>query len=213
MEKAVPLPGEDGPSTSGAGDPCHAWEGDRPTIQQLVADHHTVVYRFAFRLTGTAADADDLTQQAFLLAHQKLAQLRDASRSAGWLLAIARNCFLKSRRRGPVPTEPLLEDPIGESSRELPDWIDPERLQAALARLPDDARTILVLYFFEDCSYREIAESLDVPIGTVMSRLSRAKARLRQELSETTSLPGVAANASPAARPDRQVNRFEEYRA
>jgi RNA polymerase sigma-70 factor, ECF subfamily len=156
----------------------------QPDIVALVHEHHAVVYRYAFRLTGSAADAEDLAQQAFLLAQQRLSQLRDVARAGGWLLAIVRNCFLKDKRRKRV-VEPLVEEPIEPEDHEFPDWVDPEQLQQALNRLPDEARAILVLFFFEDCSYKEIAESLEVPLGTVMSRLSRAKAKLKRELSLT----------------------------
>jgi len=148
----------------------------------LVTEHHAAVYRYAFRLTGSAVDAEDLVQQVFLLAHQRLGQLREDSRAAGWLMAIARNCFLKGKRRLRT-SEPLLDEPLAAEEEQFPNWLDPEQLQLALDQLPEDARVILVMYFFEDCSYKEIAEALEVPIGTVMSRLSRAKTRLRQLLS------------------------------
>jgi RNA polymerase sigma-70 factor, ECF subfamily len=185
MEKAVPGPGEPSPPVADDRAEEASRQGDgQPDIVMLVTEHHAAVYRYAFRLTGSAVDAEDLVQQAFLLAHQRLAQLREASRAAGWLMAIVRNCFLKDKRRT-RPSEPLLDEPLGPDEEEFPEWVDPEQLQLALGQLPDDARAILVLFFFEDCSYKEIAESLEVPIGTVMSRLSRAKTRLRQLLSET----------------------------
>src|SRR4051812_33527838 len=67
-------------------------------IAGLIAAHHAPLYRYAYRLTGMAADAEDLTQQAFLIAQQKLHQLREAERAAGWLYAILRSCYLKWRR-------------------------------------------------------------------------------------------------------------------
>jgi RNA polymerase sigma-70 factor (ECF subfamily) len=194
MEKAVPRSGE--PSPPAADGPAEAASRQcdpRPDIVRLVTEHHAAMYRYAFRLTGSAVDAEDLVQQAFLLAHQRLAQLREASRAAGWLMAIVRNCFLKDKRRT-RPAEPLLDEPLGPDEEEFPEWVDPEQLQLALGQLPDEARAIVVLFFFEDCSYKEIAESLDVPIGTVMSRLSRAKIRLRQLLTDT-----------PQAKPVRQL--------
>jgi RNA polymerase sigma-70 factor (ECF subfamily) len=191
MEKAVPRPGE--PSAPVAADRAEEAScqcDPRPDIVTLVTEHHAAVYRYAFRLTGSAVDAEDLVQQAFLLAHQRLAQLREASRAAGWLMAIVRNCFLKDKRRT-RPSEPLLDEPLGPDDEEFPDWVDPEQLQLALGQLPDEARAILLMFFFEDCSYKEIAESLNVPIGTVMSRLSRAKTRLRQLLTDTTQAKPV----------------------
>jgi len=185
MDKAGPQTGQHSPSSvgsAGGGEGMARADNLRIDIAQLVAEHHAAVYRYAYRLTGSAADADDLSQQAFLLAHQRLAQLRDDTRAGGWLMAIVRNCFLKNRRRIVAKVEPLDEEPAAAPDDDFPEWVDPEQLQQVLSRLPDDARAILVLFFFEDCSYKEIAEALEVPIGTVMSRLSRAKARLRQEL-------------------------------
>ena len=153
-------------------------------ITRLVQEHHAEVYRYAYRLTGSATDAEDIAQETFLLAFRRLDQLREAEKAGGWLMAIVRNFFLKQKQRKTLPTETLTEDSLPASSDELPDWIDQERLQQALLRLPDDTRLILLLFFFEDCSYNEIAEKLAIPIGTVMSRLSRAKNRLRQELIE-----------------------------
>lgn len=198
MEKAD-AHGEHCPSSAPAAEdqvaPC---AGTHIDIARLVVDHHASVYRYAYRLTNSAADADDLTQQAFLLAQQRLAQLREPARAAGWLMAIARNCFLKDRRRLAARMEPLVEEPIDASDDELPDWIDPEELQQALGRLSEDARLMLVLFFFEDCTYKEIAEALEVPLGTVMSRLSRAKAKLRHEL---------LANGSAAAPPATELRK------
>jgi RNA polymerase sigma-70 factor (ECF subfamily) len=193
MEKAVPRtcnPDLPTPQGDGQSEACQC--GSRPDIVLLVREHHAVLYRYAFRLTGAAESAEDLVQQAFLLAHQRLAQLRDATKAGGWLMTIVRNCFLKDRRRL-RQVEPLLEEPLEENDDEFPDWVDPEQLQQALNRLPDEARAILVLFFFEDCSYKEIATALEVPLGTVMSRLSRAKSKLRQLLTESPKPRELAA--------------------
>jgi RNA polymerase sigma-70 factor (ECF subfamily) len=191
MEKAVPVSCDSRPDSSipRAAECGACAEKLAPTIAQLVADHHAAVYRYAYRLTGAEADAEDLAQQAFLLAQQRLTQLREADRAGGWLLTIVRNCFLKSRRHPAASLEPFQEEQLAAEVVALPDWIDPERLQQALDRLPSEARAIVVLFFFEDCSYKEIADSLQIPLGTVMSRLSRAKSKLREELGEV--LPGA----------------------
>ncbi|HPP52761.1 MAG TPA: RNA polymerase sigma factor, partial [Thermoguttaceae bacterium] len=161
-----------------------AAEGNPLDIARLVAEHHEAVYRYAYRLSGTETDAEDLTQQVFLIACQKGGQLRQADSVRSWLFAILRNCFLKSRSKL-VPTPagtleiPLENIPQQESP---PPAIDPEQLQYALDRLSPQDRMILGMFYFENLSYREIAESLQIPIGTVMSRLARAKARLRGQL-------------------------------
>jgi RNA polymerase sigma-70 factor, ECF subfamily len=154
-------------------------------VTRLVADHHRSVYGYALRLSGSPADAEDLTQQAYLTAHQKLDQLRDAGKARSWLLAIVRNCYLKNRGRGlPMVSAEACTGGIDHipdnEADEAP--IDSESLQAALDRLPESLRLVLVMFYFEECSYKQIAEALELPAGTVMSRLSRAKARLRAQL-------------------------------
>ena len=152
-------------------------------ISRLIVDHYEPLFRYAYRLSGSSTDAEDLTQETFLVAQQKLDQIRDPERTGGWLFSVLRSCFLKSRRkRRPTPAACLkLEiDELPDVTEDEP--IDGQRLQAVLNELPDDARLILVMFYFEDCSYKEIADQLHIALGTVMSRLARAKARLRGSL-------------------------------
>jgi len=156
---------------------------DAMDLERLIHEHHAVAYRYAFRLSGSAADAEDLVQQMFLIAQQKLGQLREAKAARGWLLTILRRCFLKDcRRRVEMPAS-ALEMSLDELPATLADEpFDRERLQMALDELPAEFRLVLVMFYFDEASYREIAEELEIPIGTVMSRLSRAKGRLRDAL-------------------------------
>ena len=153
-------------------------------IAQLVAEHHQAVYRYAFRLTGSTCDAEDLTQQVCLVAQQKLGQLRTAESARSWLFTMLRNLFLKSHRRKRMLSPEELAFGLDDLPAEVPsdDGIDREKLQQALDSLPAEYRVALVMFYFEDCSYREIAVQLELPIGTVMSRLARAKAQLREQL-------------------------------
>jgi RNA polymerase sigma-70 factor (ECF subfamily) len=156
-----------------------------PEIAQLVADYHQALYRYAYRLTGSVPDAEDLTQQVFLVAHQHFDQVRDSQRAGGWLFAVLRSCYLKlRRRRQPVPaaTIDLDVNTIADDAPHEP--IDSQQLQAAIDQLDDEFKLVVLLFYFEHCSYREIAERLDIPPGTVMSRLARAKAHLRRRLGE-----------------------------
>jgi RNA polymerase sigma-70 factor (ECF subfamily) len=159
---------------------------DRPPIDiaQVVAEHHEAVYRYAYRLTGSAPDAEDLTQQVFLTIHEKLGQLRRVECTRGWLFAILRNRFFKARRkRRPTPAGSIALDVNSIPADPPPaEEIDREAIQQALDQLPPPHRVVLAMFYYEQCSYREIAEKLDLPIGTVMSRLSRAKAYLRSAL-------------------------------
>lgn len=159
---------------------------DPALMQKLVDNHYEAIYRFLYRLTGDVQDASDLTQETFCLAQERLDQLRDPDRARAWLYSIARNVLLQQRRRRNFPT---LGDTAGVlATAENPplshdaDEIDEERLQKALDQLPEEFRTPLVLYYFGDLSYKEIAEVMGTPVGTVMSRLSRAKDRLRKLL-------------------------------
>ncbi len=153
-------------------------------VAQLVADHHQAVYRYAYRLSGSVPDAEDLTQQVFLVAQQKLGQLRSHQSARSWLFAVLRNCFLKSvQRPQPIPAASLQLNIDNIPLRvPPPEEIDGQRLQAALSELPETFRIVVLMFYFEDRSYREIAEELDLPIGTVMSRLARAKGHLRSRL-------------------------------
>ena len=170
-------------------------------VPRLVADHADVLYRYAFRLTGSVADAEDLTQQTFLIAHQKLSQLRDPAGARGWLFAVLRRAYLRSQskmRRLPLSgsvfdIESVPDDIVDELI------VDRDLLQSMIDELPDPYKLVLMSYYFEDLSYREIAEQFELPVGTVMSRLSRAKIHLRCRLLEPECAV-VAGRQSPASR-------------
>lgn len=155
-------------------------------LPALVADHHAAVYRYACRLCGCPTEAEDLTQQAFLIAHQKLAQLREVERARGWLMAIVRSCYLRSCRKNQPLRADDLDLPIDQVADRTPeiDQIDREALAAALTELPAEFRVVVLMFYFEDLPYQTIATELEIPIGTVMSRLSRAKQHLRRRLGE-----------------------------
>lgn len=153
-------------------------------IGTLIRQHHAALYRYAFRLTGNVPDAEDLTQQAFLTAQGKLHQVRDPDRVLGWLYAVLRSCFLKACRKQRPQSATAADvqvDQIPDDVVEEP-LIDRQQLDEALRQLPDDSRAVLLMFYFEDASYKQIAAALEVPIGTVMSRLTRAKSRLRRVL-------------------------------
>lgn len=172
--------------------------GGHGLLDRLVDAHYAALYRYAFRLSGSAADAEDLTQETFCKAQSSLGQLREASRARGWLFRILRNIYLQRIRQQPVL--PLSLDHAGEVPEPTPDPLPPvdaEQLQRALDEIPELYRTPIILYYFEDFSYRDIADQMDVPLGTVMSRLARAKAWLRSRLGATVLAadgPGRATN-------------------
>lgn len=175
--------------SAGSDRPNPTASGDSPsraplTIGQVIERYHQDVYRYAFRLTGRQADAEDLTQQTFLIAQQKLGQLRDETKVDRWLFAVLRSRFSKNRsRRGPLYAGSMEMDMDAMAVEPPPsDEVDRELLARALNELADDFRVVLVMYYFEEASYKDIAQQLGIPMGTVMSRLARAKQRLREQL-------------------------------
>ena len=178
------MPGEAGPSD--AARDCSTRTGPAAVIDihQLIADHHQPLYRYAFRLTGSAADAEDLTQQTFLVAQQKLHQVRQPDRVEGWLFTVLRSCYLKLRRKRTPAAASNLDLGMDHVPADVPDdSLDQEELQNAINDLADDFKLVVLMFYFEDCSYKEIAARLQIPMGTVMSRLARAKRHLRARLS------------------------------
>ena len=156
----------------------------RLDVAQLVKQFHVALYRYAYRLTGNHADAEDLTQQTFLSAQDKLYQLREPAKVRGWLFSVLRNHFLRAKRKKtPIPAGNIDLD-IEEVPLEPPttEILDQQMLQQALDDLPEEFRIVLMLFYFEGTSYKQIARELDLPMGTVMSRLSRAKGHLRRRL-------------------------------
>ena len=159
------------------------------SIGGLIDDHHATVYRYAFRMAGQQSDAEDITQQTFLIAHQKLSQLKKPSAARSWLMTIARNCFLKRlRAKTAVAATDVdvdvkqIEQPKREEDS-LASSLSMNAVEAAIRELDDHHRLVIMMFYFEKLSYKQIATHLDVAVGTVMSRLSRAKIKLRDVLS------------------------------
>ena len=124
-----------------------------------------------------------MTQEAFCKAQARLGQLRDPERAKPWLFSILRNAYLhRLRDEKARKCVPLDDVDVADDAPDATPAVDPEQLQRALDELPESFRTPVILYYFEDFSYRDIAEQMDLPIGTVMSRLARAKAHLRRRL-------------------------------
>lgn len=159
--------------------------GNRRGIASLVEQHYESLFRYAYRLSGTQADAEDLTQEAFYKAQSQLNQLRDPDRARPWLFSILRNAYLQrarsDRAHRQVPFESVGEL-ASEPQPETPE-IGSEQLQRVLNELPEGFRTPVILFYFEEMSYRDIADQMELPIGTIMSRLARAKAHMRHRLA------------------------------
>src|SRR5438105_11480806 len=128
--------------------------GRQRTVEQLVEEHYASLYRYAYRLSGAAADAEDLAQETFLKAQCHLGQLRDPGRARPWLFSILRNAYLHRIRSDRQERRVSLDDvgDLAEPSPEPLPPVDPERLQEALNELPEVFRPPVILYYFEDFS-------------------------------------------------------------
>ncbi len=174
-------------------------QGTRDRIRRFEADvltHLDDLYRAAVRLTGNAAEAEDLTQDTCLQAFERLDQLRSSAAARVWLFAILRTIFLRRiERQTRSSAVEIFDSPTLEAGEVLQDTYEALRpiqetplgeVREALRRLPLAFREPLVLAHVGGFSYKEIAEILAIPLGTVMSRLFRARRLLRRELREPT---------------------------
>ena len=153
-------------------------------FQRLVDRHYAPLYRFALSLSKSEADAADLTQQTFFLWASKGNQLRDRSKARSWLFTTLYREFL-SRHRHEVRFPKIELDDVHEeemSNSPSVNAFDSATALQALREVEEPFRAPLTLFYLEQFSYQEIADMLEVPIGTVMSRLSRGKALLRHRL-------------------------------
>jgi RNA polymerase sigma factor (sigma-70 family) len=156
----------------------------------LVDAYYRPLYLFAMSLTRREAEASDITQQTFAIWAAKGHQLRDPSKVKTWLFTTLHREFLSIRRK----QRQFRHDELDEERDDLP-FVEQEteqRLDAtialeALARLSETYQTPLVLFYLGEHSYQEIAEILEIPIGTVQSRISRGKAQLQRVLMESSS--------------------------
>jgi RNA polymerase sigma factor (sigma-70 family) len=160
-----------------------------PTWEDVARDHGRFLYTVAYRLTGNSDDAQDLVQEVLLKVRKGLETYRPGSLE-GWLSRITTNTFLdetRRRRRRPVdllPDDPDRVLPAGPAADvALAAEVLPDNVQQALARLPEEYRTAVVLCDVVGLSYSEIGEALDVPVGTVRSRIHRGRAQLRKVLA------------------------------
>jgi len=151
----------------------------------IVDEHYQPLYRFARSLAGNEADASDLVQQTFFIWARKSWQLRDKSKTKTWLFTTLRREFLRGKRRYDKMFADAGDEPHQQATvaPEQVDRLDAAAILEAMKRLPLEYREPLSLFYMKEFSYQEIADVLEVPIGTVMSRLSRAKKQLREKLN------------------------------
>ncbi len=160
-----------------------------PTWEEVARDYSRFMYSVAYRLAGNHSDAEDVVQEALLRVKRGLATYNPGS-IQGWLARIVTNVFLdETRRRKRRPQTALPDEPDrviagGRSADEdLAMQSLPDHIQAALAELQEEFRVAVILCDVAGMSYSEIADQTGVPLGTVRSRVSRGRARLREVLS------------------------------
>jgi len=159
-------------------------------FESLVTRYYKALYQFAYSLTQSEQDACDLTQQTFYTWAAKGHQLRDASKVKTWLFSTLHHEFLNSRRRQknfPHFELSMLEHELPPITPQMITRLDSTQVLAALARVDPVYQAPVTLFYLEDCSYKEIAAMLDVPIGTVKSRISRGISQLYRHMSDALS--------------------------
>jgi len=170
----------------------------REVFWNLAQNQSRFLYNVALRYVGNPYDAEDLVQETLYTAYDKFHQLRDSQKFKSWIFTILRNHFLKwQRKKVPVQADgfengfdyltQLESDSMRQDAASVYEKkIEAETVQAILDKLPEKYKAVLILYYMEDSSYQEIAEMLAVPLGTVMSRLSRAKQIMKKALLRST---------------------------
>ena len=156
-------------------------------FQELVDDHYQALYRFALSLTRNSDTAADLVQETFCIWAAKGDQLQDRSKAKTWLFTTLPREFLSHLRRSARFTDEPVDDDapvvIPASPDQAERQLDGQRALDLLGNLVETNRTPLALFYLQQHSYKEIATILDIPIGTVMSRLARGKELLRRQMT------------------------------
>ena len=173
-------------------------------FEAIVSEHYESLFRFAMSLSRKESDACDLTQQTFYIWATKGHQLRDLSKVRTWLFTTLHRSFLQMRRRGSRFSHHELE----EVSEELPlvspvqsDQFDASQVLFALARVDEVYQAAIALFYLDEFSYKEIAVILEVPLGTIKSRIARGIAQLRKILLSDTTTSNALAPSGPKVPP------------
>jgi RNA polymerase sigma-70 factor, ECF subfamily len=181
-------------------------------FEAIVSEHYEPLYRFAMSLTRSESDAQDLTQQTFYTWATKGHQLRDVSKIKTWLYTTLHRGFLKTRRREIRFAHHELEEVANELPVFLPESasrLDAAQVLSALAKVDEIYQAAVALFYLEDYPYKDIAVILDVPVGTIKSRIARGIGQLRNILSSDGSSVSFRDNETagsitemPAASPE-----------
>lgn len=195
--------------------PSHSWD-----FESVAMPFVDSLYNTAYRMARNSEDAEDLVQETYLKAYKYYDKFQEGTNFKAWLFKILKNTFINSyRKRQQVPPssdfaeiedsfESLLSDEVTRKSKSpeeefLADVLD-EDIQQALQELPDDFRMVVLLADLEGFTYKEIAEVLDVPVGTVMSRLYRGRRLLEAAMLKYGREHGYLRDGTPAKMRSRQ---------
>jgi RNA polymerase sigma-70 factor (ECF subfamily) len=165
-------------------------------LERLTDEHYAALYRFGLSLCAQESDASDLVQETFYLLATKGHQLENPAKVKSWLFTTLYRLFLGRRRhlvRFPHHELAEVEDELPEAAPG-PMCADWPLIAACLARLDEIFRGPVALFYLEECSYDEIAKILEIPLGTVKSRIGRGVAQLQKMVVERAALPGGARN-------------------
>lgn len=159
--------------------------GDRQAFDKLYRRYYERVFRFSLRVTGRMNLVDDVVNETMIVVWRKAGDYRAAAPVSTWIFGIAYRKSLKALSREGKPTEAL--DRIPDHELQAPDNVDRDGLYAAIreavTRLPPEHRAVVDLTFFFNCSYEQVAQILNCPVGTVKSRMFHARAKLRPLLN------------------------------
>lgn len=164
-------------------------------FEEKILEHIDSLYNLAFRLTQNKPDAEDLVQEAVLRAYRNFAKFEEGTNFKAWVITILRNIFINEYRK-------RMKEPGMIDFEEVSDFISlpkisgaqeeifSENIKSSIDKLPEELRTTVTLFYVEDFSYKEIAKIMDVPVGTVMSRLYTARQVLKGHLARSAKEEG-----------------------
>lgn len=164
---------------------ARAQQGDRQAFTELVCRHQNAVVGLIYRMCGDPQQAEDAAQEAFVRVWQNLKNYKPQHAFRSWLYRIAANAALDTLRRERPSTELgslNLADPLAGPEQAAEENQRVAQVRRAITRLSPPLRIVLILREYQELSYHEISEALEIPTGTVMSRLNTARSQLRQEL-------------------------------
>lgn len=189
----------------------------REEFEQTALEYLTPLFNLALNLTRNRKDAEDLVQETYLRAYRFFGSYQPGTHIKAWLFRILRNTFINRYRAQKVrPTEvdfskvelayeKAVDEQFLQANRPvspeeaLLDGVLDEEVESALARLPEEYRSVVILALVEDLSYKEIASTLSIPLGTVMSRLHRGRKMLQGQLLEYATKKGILSGSSHVA--------------